>query len=66
VARRRAVGNGEHAGKPPVVTRHPVPQGDVDATFADVSRAKEELGWSPRVPLREGLATVVEWVKANP
>jgi UDP-glucuronate 4-epimerase len=57
---------GAAAGVEPVVERAPVPLGDVDATFADVSRAREELGWSPRVLLREGLQRVIAWVRANP
>lgn len=44
----------------------PVPLGDVDATFADITRAREELAWTPRMSLREGLATVLAWVRANP
>jgi UDP-glucuronate 4-epimerase len=50
----------------PVMERAPVPPGDVDATFADIQRARDELGWSPRVPLVEGLATVLDWVRNNP
>ena len=42
-----------------------VPLGDVDATFADITRAKSELGWEPRVKLEDGLATVVGWLKAE-
>jgi UDP-glucuronate 4-epimerase len=44
----------------------PVPLGDVDATFADIARAREELAWTPRIPLREGLATVLAWVREHP
>jgi UDP-glucuronate 4-epimerase len=43
-----------------------VPLGDVDATYADVSRARDELGWEPRVKLTEGLKTVVGWVREHP
>ncbi len=57
---------GEATGVAPKVERAPVPPGDVEATFADIGRARAELGWSPRVPLREGLRTVVDWVRANP
>lgn len=53
------------AGTTPAVTHAPVPLGDVDATFADIARAKSELGWEPRVRLDEGLATVVRWLKAE-
>ena len=43
------------------------PLGDVDAgTFADIGRAREELGWAPQMTLREGLATVLEWVREHP
>jgi UDP-glucuronate 4-epimerase len=57
---------GEAAGVEPVVEHAPQPIGDVDATFAEVSRARVELGWEPRVRLREGLETVVRWVLDNP
>jgi UDP-glucuronate 4-epimerase len=57
---------GEAAGIEPVLHCAPVPLGDVEATFADITRAKSDLGWSPQVPLREGLATVLDWVRKNP
>lgn len=53
------------AGREVVVNRAPVPLGDVDATFADISRASSELGWSPRITLPEGLATVVDWLRRS-
>jgi UDP-glucuronate 4-epimerase len=52
------------AGVNPVIERAPVPLGDVDATFADVARARVELGWTPRVPLHEGLQHVLAWVRS--
>jgi UDP-glucuronate 4-epimerase len=57
---------GAAAGVEPRVEHGPVPPGDVDATFADISRAGAELGWSPRVPLAEGLRHVIDWVRDNP
>jgi UDP-glucuronate 4-epimerase len=48
------------------IERAPVPLGDVDATYADISRAKAELQWEPRIGLREGLQTVVQWVREHP
>lgn len=47
------------------IERAPVPLGDVEATFADITRAREELGWSPRVKLEDGLATVVKWLESE-
>jgi UDP-glucuronate 4-epimerase len=58
---------GRAAGVTPTTVAHgPVPRGDVDATFAENSKAREELGWSPRIPLDQGLKTVVAWVRENP
>jgi UDP-glucuronate 4-epimerase len=54
---------GKAAGRTPEVLAQPVPLGDVDATFADIARAREELGWQPRIKLEEGLETVVRWLK---
>ena len=54
---------GAAVGVTPVVLSAPRPLGDVDATYADISRARDELGWSPRVTLREGLGTVVRWIR---
>jgi UDP-glucuronate 4-epimerase len=56
----------EAAGVEARVETVPVPLGDVDATFADITRAKTELGWSPRVRLREGLESVIAWVREHP
>lgn len=47
------------------VLRAPVPLGDVDATFADISRAREELAWQPRIAIEDGLATVVRWLQTD-
>ncbi|MGD0677840.1 MAG: NAD-dependent epimerase/dehydratase family protein [Polyangiaceae bacterium] len=56
---------GAAADEHPVVVREPVPIGDVDATFADTSRAQAELGWQPQIPLDEGLRAFVGWARAN-
>ncbi|MBX3206470.1 MAG: GDP-mannose 4,6-dehydratase [Labilithrix sp.] len=56
---------GRAAGRPIQVERAPVPLGDVEATFADISRARAELGWQPRIALDEGLATVVSWLASE-
>jgi UDP-glucuronate 4-epimerase len=57
---------GVAAGVEPVVEVAPVPLGDVDATFADIDRARAELAWEPRVPLRDGLRSVLAWVRDHP
>ena len=42
--------------------RHPA---DVPATWADISRAKELLGWQPEVNIEEGIQRTVEWYLEN-
>ena len=56
---------GKAAAVSPAVVHAEVPLGDVDATFADITRANDELGWTPRVRLEEGLTTVVSWLRAE-
>ncbi len=52
-------------GVEPRVRRLPPQPGDVERTWADISRARDELGWEPRVGLEEGLARFVEWFHAQ-
>jgi UDP-glucuronate 4-epimerase len=54
---------GDATGRPLTVNASLVPLGDVDATFADISRAREELGWRPQVDLATGLKGVVAWLR---
>jgi UDP-glucuronate 4-epimerase len=56
---------GDAAGREVLQEEVPVPLGDVLATYADVSRARDELGWAPSVSLKDGLATVVEWLRSR-
>lgn len=38
--------------------RHPA---DMMSNLADVTKAKQLLGWQPQVPLKEGMAHLVDW-----
>ena len=40
-----------------------VQAGDVKHTWADLTRAREELGYAPQVPLEEGLRREAEWYR---
>jgi UDP-glucuronate 4-epimerase len=44
------------------VNQLPEQAGDVPLTYADVSKAKKLLGYSPSSPLRQGIAHYLEWV----
>jgi UDP-glucuronate 4-epimerase len=50
-------------GRPVPVERQPAQIGDVQRTAGDTGRARECLGWRPRVSLREGLRTELDWVR---
>ena len=52
-------------GRRAVIDRRPAQPGDVERTFADVSRSRIELGYEPRVKLAEGLRRFAQWFKAN-
>ena len=38
---------------------------EVQRLISDNSRARNRLGWMPRVSLRQGLAETIEWIAAN-
>lgn len=40
-------------------------KGDVRDTYADVSKAKELLGYESKVSMKEGLEREVDWLKAK-
>lgn len=42
-----------------------LPADDPHMRCPDISKAKKELGWEPKVELREGLQKTIEWFKAN-
>jgi len=52
-------------GKKAQVTRLPMQRGDVERTSADLTKARAELGYAPKVSLEEGLRRTVAWVKEN-
>jgi nucleoside-diphosphate-sugar epimerase len=39
--------------------------GDIRESLADISRARAELGYDPKVPVEEGLARLVAWVRTQ-
>lgn len=57
---------GEVTGIVPVVERGETPAGDVERTWADLSRSRAELGYAPKTDRREGLARQWEAVSDGP
>ena len=52
-------------GKEAVIRLEPTQQGDVSFTFADIARAKEELGYDPKTPIENGIKKYVDWFHAR-
>lgn len=50
-------------GKRAVIQSLPYPSSDPDQTWADISRARKDLGYNPQVPLDEGVRRFIEWYK---
>ena len=50
--------------KPEVIWDSSKPSGD-NKRVSDISRAKELLGWEPRISLEEGIRDVMEWYREN-
>jgi UDP-glucuronate decarboxylase len=47
-----------------VVTGRPLPPDDPAKRKPDITLARKELGWQPRIPLDEGLRKTVEWFRS--
>jgi UDP-glucuronate 4-epimerase len=43
----------------------PEQPGDVERTYADISRARRELGYKPRTNIKQGLAKFVQWLRED-
>lgn len=54
---------GAACGREPVVELLPMQPGDADATWADISAARDLLGYAPQVGLADGVARFVDWFR---
>jgi UDP-glucuronate 4-epimerase len=57
---------GAAMGITPALERLPAQPGDVERTYADISRARAMLGYTPRVRIEEGIPRFVEWFRKGP
>jgi UDP-glucuronate 4-epimerase len=66
IALDRLIGLIEQAvGRKAVVQGCPGQAGDVPVTFADISKARERLGYLPQVGIEQGIPLFVDWFKQN-
>jgi UDP-glucuronate 4-epimerase len=52
-------------GKKAVIDRQPLQPGDVPITYADISKARERLGYNPRVKFDQGIKLFADWFKKS-
>jgi UDP-glucuronate 4-epimerase len=52
-------------GRTAAITRKPAQPGDVQRTFADISRARTLLGYAPQVGVRDGIPRFVDWYRRH-
>ena len=52
-------------GKKAIIDRLPMQPGDVDRTYADVSKLKNMTGYNPSLTFEEGIEKFVEWYKTK-
>jgi UDP-glucuronate 4-epimerase len=52
-------------GKKAVIDRQPLQPGDVPITFADISKARAQLGYEPKVKVEKGIPLFVDWFRKN-
>ena len=50
-------------GKKAIINRLPQQPGDVEQTYADITKAKDKLGYNPQVLIDVGIGKFVEWFK---
>jgi len=55
----------ELTGKKAQIDYLPWHPADMPATWADISRARGKLGWSPQVGIQEGMQRLVQWYNEN-
>ena len=56
---------GKVVGVEPKIKQLPMQPGDVDRTYADVSKAKRLIGYEPNTSFEQGIKNFVEWYKEN-
>lgn len=47
------------------ISYFPTPSTDINATWADISKAKRLLGWQPEVSFEDGIRNLVKWYQEN-
>jgi len=51
--------------KKAILNHLPLQQGDVNTTYADISKSKAEISYNPKYDIETGINKFIEWYKAN-
>jgi UDP-glucuronate 4-epimerase len=52
-------------GRKAIIDRQPAQPGDVPLTFADITKARAQLGYRPRIKIEEGIGLFIDWFRGN-
>lgn len=55
----------EYFGKKATINHKPFHKADMEVTFANIEKAKSELGWEPKMDVKEGFIKTAEWYLEN-
>ena len=52
-------------GKKPKINQLPMQLGDVQRTYADISKAQKLIGYEPKISFEEGIQNFIMWYREN-
>jgi nucleoside-diphosphate-sugar epimerase len=55
----------EVIGRQAQINYRPAHPADMQANWADISKARQLIGWAPQVNLQEGIAKLVAWYQTE-
>jgi len=53
-------------GSSSTIERHPLPTDDPTRRRPDITLARQQLGWEPKVPVEDGLRRTIAWFRSRP
>jgi len=54
----------QYTGIKAKIRRLPMQPGDVEKTYADISKAKSQLDYNPKIKFEDGIKDFIEWYKS--
>ncbi len=52
-------------GKRAIIDRQPLQPGDVPITYADITRARQKLGYNPQIKIEQGIKRFADWFQKS-